>query len=304
MAWWILVVVAVALLLLWWLAPGVLGIILVPLAWVAAVVVWWLVPVVALLVLMPIFQLLAALNPWAAAVVMVLLGFLVAWYFATHGAHIQALTWAVIWGMGGVMALAGWLNWYALFVESVLLIILLVPGLVVPAWSGLLRWFAVGELALTLLLLWGRGAGLPGPTLVFALLLLALAVLLGAGAFRPYEARRLRRRAATLATAAAVAMLLWQPVVLPVAWWLGQAAQATGQAISESPAGRWYRILALRAERKELGEASKTEAIRQLQGPLTDAHRRRWEKGISQVPNLPLAPQEWEDLGIPQQADP
>jgi hypothetical protein len=304
MAWWILVVVAVALLLLWWLAPGVLGIILVPLAWLAAVVVWWLVPVVALLVLMPIFQLLAALNPWAAAVVMVLLGFLVAWYFATHGAHIQALTWAVIWGMGGVMALAGWLNWYALFVESVLLIILLVPGLVVPAWSGLLRWFAVGELALTLLLLWGQGAGLPGPTLVFALLLLALSALVGSGAYRPYESRRLRRRLAGLAVMAAVVLLLWQPVLYPAGQVAVDAAKATARAVADSPPARWYHVIALRWERREIGERAKTEALRQLQGPLTDAHRRRWEKGISQVPNLPLAPQEWEDLGIPQQADP
>jgi hypothetical protein len=304
MDWLILVVVAVALLLLWWLAPGVLGILLVPLAWLAAVVVWWVVPLIAVAVLLPLFQVLAALNPWAAALVMLLIGGLIAWYFATHGAPLQSVLWGTIWGVGALMAIVGVFNWYALFLESVLIILLLVPGVVVHAWAGLLRWFAVGELALTLLLLWGQGAGLPGPTLVFALLLLVLAALLGAGAYRPFEARRIRRRLATMAAVAAVVLLLWQPVIQPAASWLGQAGQAFVRAVSTSPLGRWYRVASLRAERVELGERAKTQALRQLQPQLTEAHKARWERAIREVPQLPLAGGEWGDLGIPPQADP
>jgi len=152
---------------------------------------------------------------------------------------------------------------------------------VVPGWAGLLRWYAAGEIGLTLLLIWGEGQGLPGTVLVIALLLLALAALIGLGAYRPFEARRLRRMAATLATLAAIALLIWQPVLQPAAGWLGEV-------LVTSPIGRWYHVWALRAERTELGERAKTEALRQLQGPLTDAHRQRWERGIQQVPNLHL----------------
>jgi hypothetical protein len=304
----ILVGVILAVVLLWWLAPGVLGIILVPLAWLAAIAVWWLVPVLAIAVLLPLIQLVAALNPWAAALVMLLIGGLIAWYFATHGAPLQSVLWGTIWGIGALMAIVGVFNWYALFLESVLIILLLVPGVVVHAWAWLLRWFAVGELALTLLLIWGQGAGLPGTVLVMALLLIGLATLLGLGAYRPFEARRMRRRLAGLAVLAAVALLLWQPVVLPAVHWAGQAAQAAGQAVGQavavSPVGRWYHATALQWERRELGEAAKTEALRQLQPTLTEAHKARWEKAIKEIPGLPLVPSEWGDLGIPQQADP
>jgi hypothetical protein len=68
--------------------------------------------------------------------------------------------------------------------------------------------------------------------------------------------------------------------------------------------GRWYRVWVLRAERRELGEEAKTQALRQLQPTLTGAHKRRWERAIREVPQLPLAGGEWGDLGIPPQADP
>jgi hypothetical protein len=304
----LMLVLVIAAVVLWWLAPGVLGIILVPMAWLAAIAVWWLVPVLAIAVLMPIFQLVAALNPWAAALVMLLLGTLVAWYFATHGAHVQAVVWGALWGMGALTAALGAFHWYALILESVLVIVLLIPGLVAPGWANLLRWYATGEILLSLLLLWGQGEGLPGPTLVFALLLLAVAALVGSGAYRPFEARRFRRRLSTMATVAAVLLLLWQPVIVPAVHWAGQAAQAAGQAVGQavavSPVGRWYHATALQWERRELGEAAKTEALRQVQRPLTEAHKARWEKGIRQIPSLPLSTGEWGDLGVPREADP
>jgi hypothetical protein len=280
----------------------------VPLAWLAAVVVWWVVPLIAVSVLLPLFQVLAALNPWAAALVMLLLGALVAWYFATHGAHVQAVVWGALWGMGALAAALGVFNWYALIIEGVLLILLIIPGVVAPQWANLLRWYATGELALTLLLIWGQGAGLPGHVPVMALFLFALAALIGIGAYRPFEARRLRRRLATLAAVTAVLMLIWQPVIIPAVNWAERTAEAvwqvTGQAVATSPLGWWYHSISLRAERTAIGERAKTEALRQLQGPLTDAHKRRWEEAIGRIHRLLLTPAEWGDLGIPRQADP
>jgi hypothetical protein len=278
------------------------------LALLATIVVGWALPLIGVAIVLSLLQILYTLQPFVAAGVMVLLTGLLVWYSLHRQAYWQALLWGALWVTGAVMALAGWLNWYALFIESVLLIILLVPGLVTPGWANVLRWFATGELALTLFLLWGQGQGLPGVTLVFSLLLLAIAALIGPGSLRPFEERRLRRRLAALAVLAAALLILWQPVVLPAVHWAGQAAQAAGQAVGQavavSPVGRWYRATALQWERQELGEAAKTEALRQLQPTLTEAHKARWEKGIRQIPSLPLSTGEWGDLGVPREADP
>jgi len=267
------------------------------LALLATIVVGWALPLIGVAIALPLLQVLYNLNPWVAVILMVMLGGLIVYYSLTHQAYWQAIAWAALWGLGAVAAVAGAFHWYALLVEVLVLVVLLVPGLVVPGWAGLLRWYAAGEIGLTLLLIWGEGQGLPGTVLVIALLLLALAALIGLGAYRPFEARRLRRMAATLATLAAIALLIWQPVLQPAAGWLGEV-------LVTSPIGRWYHVWALRAERTELGERAKTEALRQLQGPLTDAHRQRWERGIQQVPNLHLTEEEWRDLGVPREADP
>jgi hypothetical protein len=274
------------------------------LALLATIVVGWALPIVGVAILLPLLQVVYTLQPLMAAGLMIFLGGLLVWYSATRQAWWQAVLWGALWGLGVITAGLGVFHWYALILESVLVIVLLIPGLVAPGWANVLRWFAAGELVLTLFLLWGQGRAIPGQVLVFVLLLLVLASLVGAGAFRPFEARRLRRRVAGLATLAAVVLVLWQPVVVPTASWLGQAAQASGQAVATSPLARWYRVTALRWERRELGEAAKTAALRKLKVPLTDAHKRRWEKAIGEISGLPLAPGEWGDLGIPREADP
>jgi hypothetical protein len=263
------------------------------LALLATVVAGWALPLVGVALVLPLLQLIYVLQPWVAAGVMCVLGALLVGYSATRQAWWQGIFWGVLWFGGAVAAITGVFHWYALLLEGVVLVILLVPGVVAPGWVGLLRWYAAGELALSLVLLWGRGVGLPGATLVLGLLLLGIAVLVGAGAYRPFEARRMRRRLAGLAVLAAALLILWQPVVLPASQWLGQA-------VAVSPVGRWYRATALQWERRELGERAKTQALRELQGPLTDAHKARWERDIQQIPNLPLGQREWQELGIPR----
>jgi hypothetical protein len=107
-----------------------------------------------------------------------------------------------------------------------------------------------------------------------------------------------------MATIAAVLLLLWNPVLHPTVKWVGNAVGQMSQTISDSPIGRWYRVVTLRWERLEMGERAKTEALRQLQPNLTGAHKVRLENATQQIYKLPLAPQEWEELSIPRQADP
>jgi hypothetical protein len=274
------------------------------LAYLATIVVEWGLPLIGVALAMPLLQIVYTLQPLVAAGLMMIVGVLLVYYSIRLHAWWQAVVWGALWGMGVLAAGLGVFHWYSLLIEAILVIVLLIPGIVAPRWIQLLRWFAAGELALTLVLLWGQGQGVPGSVLVTALLLLALATLLGIEAYRPFETRRLRRRFATIATLAAILLLLWQPLIIPAANWAVQAAQDVGQAVSTSPIGRWYHVLTLKSERLELAEEAKTNGLRQLQESLTDAHRARWEKAINEIPDLPLTPDELEDLGIPQQADP
>jgi hypothetical protein len=278
------------------------------LALLATVVAGWALPLVGVAILLPLLQVVYTLQPLVAVGLMIFLGGLLVWHSAIRQAWWQTVAWGLLWGLGALTAGIGVFHWYVLLIEGFVLVVLLIPGLVAPQWANTLRWYAAGELLLTLVLLWGQGQVIPGPTLVFALLLLAVAALVGSGAYRPFEARRFRRRLSTMATVAAVLLLLWQPVIVPAVHWAGQAAQAAGQAVGQavavSPVGRWYHATALQWERRELGEAAKTEALRQVQRPLTEAHKARWEKGIRQIPSLPLSTGEWGDLGVPREADP
>jgi hypothetical protein len=236
---------------------------------------------------LPLLQLVFTLNSGVAAILMVLLGGLLVYYSIHRQAYLEAIIWGALWGMGAMAAIFGVFHWYALIVEGLVLVVLLTPWIVVPEWAGILRWFAIGELALTLLLLWGQGQGVPGVTLVTAVLLMALAGLIGAGAYRPFEIRENRRRLAKLVAFMAILLLLLQPVIRPF-----------GELIA-SPVVSLAQVVSLRVERWKIGEEVKTRALRELQRPLTEAHKARWEKAIQQIHSLPLTPREWEDLGIP-----
>jgi hypothetical protein len=274
------------------------------LAYLATIVVEWGLPLIGVALAMPLLQIVYTLQPLVAAGLMMIVGVLLVYYSIRLHAWWQAVVWGALWGMGVLAAGLGVFHWYSLLIEAILLIVLLIPGIVAPRWIQLLRWFAVGELGLSLLLIWGQGAKVPGVILVLSLLLLVLAGLVGSGTYRPFEARRLRRRLATLAVLAAIALILWKPVLQPTGNWLGQATGSLVQTVAASPIGRWYHVLTLKSERLELAEEAKTNGLRQLQESLTDAHRARWEKAINEIPDLPLNPDELEDLGIPQQADP
>ncbi len=274
------------------------------LAYLSTIVVEWGIPLIGVALAMPLLQIVYTIQPLVAAGLMLVVGVLLVYYSIRLHAWWQAVVWGALWGIGVLTAGLGVFYWYSLLIEAILVIVLLIPGIVAPRWIQLLRWFVVGELGLSLLLIWGQGTKVPGVTLVLSLLLLVLAVLVGSGTYRPFEVRRLRRRASTLAIIGAIALFLWQPILIPASHWLGDTAEEIVKAVATSPIGRWYHVLTLKSERLELAEEAKTNGLRQLQESLTEAHRARWEKAINEIPDLPLTPDEFEDLGIPQQADP
>jgi hypothetical protein len=274
------------------------------LAFLATIVVGWALPLIGVAIVLPLLQIFYILQPLVAAILMILLGTLLFSYSLYRRAWWQVFLWGFLWWLGALAAALGVFHWYSLFISGILVVFLLIPGVVNPRWVNLLRWYAIGEIGFTLLFLWGQEYNLSGTSLVTASLLLVIASLVGVGAYRPFETRRLRRRIASIATIAAVLIILWNPVLHPAVKWIGNAVGQMSQAIPDSPIGRWYRVVTLRWERLEIGERAKTEAFRQLQPTLIGAHKARWEKATQQIYNLPLAPQEWEDLGIPRQADP
>jgi hypothetical protein len=98
------------------------------LALLTTIVVGWVLPLLGVAVVLPLLQVLFALNPWVSAVLMLVIGGLLVWYSITRQAWWQALLWGLLWGFGALTALVGWFNWYALFIEGILLAILLVPA--------------------------------------------------------------------------------------------------------------------------------------------------------------------------------
>ncbi len=168
-----------------------------------------------------------------------------------------------------------------------------------------LRMLLVIQLVLSLALVAREMGWVIGGWAAFtALILLGLSAVTATGSYRPYEIRRAQRLLSRWAMVAALALLLWQPVIIPTVHWLNATGQWFTEKVVSSPLGSWYSVIASRAERMKIGEAAKTAALRDLQKLLADAHRQRWEKGIQQIPSLPLTTEEWGNLGIPREADP
>jgi hypothetical protein len=263
-------------------------------AFLAAFVVGWLVPLIVVAITLPLFQIIYIIKPLISTILMILIGVMMVYYSYSINRESwwQAILWGFLWGLGVLAAALGVFHWYSLFIAGLLFVFLLIPGLVDHRWINLLRWYAVGEIGFTLLFLWGQEYNLPGTSLVTVLFLLVIASVVGVGSYRPFEVRRISRRIAAMATILAVLLLLSNPVLY------------LAVKVSDSPIGRWYHIITLRYERMEIGERAKTESLRQLQKEIEKAHKARLEKAAQQIYNLPLSPQEWEDLGIPRQVDP
>ena len=271
------------------------------LAYVATVVVSWALPLIGIGLIIFILQVLAFFQPIIAVVLMVLLGIFTVLYSLRRDALWQGVLWSILWGIGIFSVFLGWFQYYALLLETIVFFILFIPGVITQEWATILRWFVIGELILTAFLIWGK---VNGVMLLFVMILVVLSILLGAGSFRPYEVRRIRRRLASLAIISAIFILLWQPIISPSINSNSGLIFFARNFISSSPVGRFYNLVSLYLERKEIGERAKTEALHQLEDQLTSSHCQRWERGIQQIPTLPLSREEWEDLGIPQESDP
>jgi len=278
------------------------------LSYLATIVVSWVVPLLVVALSLPLLQFVFLLQPFVAAVVMVGLAGLFVWCSLRREATWQAVTWSLLWGVGAITAILGIFLWYSLIIECVLLMVLVIPGVVTRRWLSALRWLAIIEICLTLLFLWCQHYDIPMGMVVVAILLFIFASLVGLGALRPFEVRRLRRRVATIAFIGAVGLLLWHPVVIPttgvVSTFFKTGAERISKNVSTSPVISWYTVWSLRSERRVLTEQAKTQALIQLKDTLVDYHKERLKKGISQIPSLPLAPREWEELSIPREVDP
>ena len=268
------------------------------LGFLASLTVGWLVPVFGVAVLLPLLQVIYTLQPLVAVIVMLLLAAILVWWEFSHQAIWQGITWLVLWLVGAISAALGVFHWYALIVESTLVVLLLVPGLVAPVWANLLRWFAIGEIVLTLMLLGGSWVQLPGTILVLSLLFFLASWLVGYGAYRPYEARKIRRLASRRLAIAGVLLLLWQPLVLPAWKSVPELLSGIVSAVYGSPPGMWYRMKVIQMERRLIAEEAKTGALKSLSTSLTDAHKLRYEKGIERISDIPLTTNEWKDLKV------
>lgn len=254
----------------------------------------WMVVIIGTAIAVPIVSLLFILHPWVAGGALLIVGGVMVY----HSLKRQVLWTAWFWGVlilpGAVAAFVSPLPFvfWAILIEGLALIISGVPGIAL-GWVPIVRVWAIGSILILFFLL----LEIPVRLAVISGLLLILSCFIGAGAYRPHEIRKRRRQGSSFLTLLAIILLL-QPVI--PAGWLKNQYHTISQWVYESPLGKEYRSLSARLERKEIGEVSKTEALRNNRALLIGTHKARWESMIRQLPSTPPTQEEWMELGVPQ----
>jgi len=214
-------------------------------AYLAFAMMGWLIPLLEPAIALPLLLLIFALHPIVAALVMIAIGSLQVWYGVSREIYWHAIAWGATWFLGAIAAVAGVFQWYALLVGGILGISLVVPGVVVPAWHDVLWPIVAVDLLLSLYHIWGPALGISPAVAATAATLMLIAVLVGVGAYQPFEIRRFRRSLAIFLAFAGAALLLWRPVVVPAAQLVTSMVRSTAQlaiqVVSDSPLGKWYR---------------------------------------------------------------
>jgi hypothetical protein len=202
-----------------------------PNAFLTAIIMWWLIPLWEPAIALPLLLLIFALHPIVAALVMIAIGSLQVWYGISREIYWHAIARGATWFLGAIAAVAGVFQWYALLVGGISGISLFVPGVVAPAWHDVLRPIVAVDLLLSLCHIWGPALGISPTVAVTAATLMLIAVLVGVGAYRPFEIRRFRRSLAILLAFAGATLLLWRPVVVPAAQLVTSMVRSTALSL-------------------------------------------------------------------------
>lgn len=262
-------------------------------------IIGWLIPLVVGATLMPVLSILIAANPVLGGVVTSGILILLAYH------HIHHRMWWQLIVIGGiflplitlVIFTPQWAILWTFFVQSIALVLLLIiPGAIIPAARRIIiSWLVIGAvitLVLSVVIITG---GRVFPT-ILGLIALGCGTVLLSRAARPWEIRRTQRRAGNLLTALGIALVFlgllynWRPkIVVP----------EPPQVFKDT----WV-VISAPIHRRAVTEEQKTKALEGLSSELISSHRQRWETGIKQIPTLPLSGEEWNELGVPREVDP
>jgi hypothetical protein len=193
--------------------------------------------------------------------------------------------WSVLWGLGVSLLTLG---------------ILFIPGVVLPHGRALLTAAIMAAIVLHTVLamtVWSHGVVFLA---VIGLIAVTAGSILLSQSARPWEVRRSQRQAGRLAITLGV-VLIAVGLLAP-----GLSKAKTHLSTPQPIASMWETIVnhtekwAISSKRSLIGERAKTEALSELEAQLKQAHQDRWQRGIQRIPESPLSPQEWKELGVEQ----
>ncbi|BCX15230.1 MAG: hypothetical protein KatS3mg097_122 [Candidatus Parcubacteria bacterium] len=268
------------------------------------IVVVWFVPILGVAIAAPVLAVVIAANNSVGGGIVLTIAALLAWACAVRQMWWQM--WACLAALLPLAALAFtaplWARYWALGLQALALgILFIVPGAIWPSARAVFWVWLVAGVVLTAILAGGVFTGGAVAVVLLGLLLLGAGAILFSQGARPWEIRRAQRQTARVLTGLGVAALaigLFSPVVRN--WQLPElrapAPIANMWAYLSAHTEKW----ALSAQRGLLGERAKTSSLEEMGEAAQLAHKARWKRLITQVPDAPPSREEWRDLGIPQ----
>ena len=190
------------------------------LGYLSGLTVSWFIPLFGLVIMLPLFQLIYTLQPIISVLLIIFFGFLLIWWEFSHNSFWQGILWFILWFLAIVSIIFNVFHIYAIIIEMIVIILLFIPGLVVKEWVEFIRWFAVGEIIFSLILLTGSLLIIPKILLLVSILFFLASFLIGTGAYRPYEIRRMRRLISRWFMMIGLVILFWEPIISQFIKWL------------------------------------------------------------------------------------
>jgi hypothetical protein len=279
---------------MWQLIAAIVGLL-------ADLIVYWAVPIIGAALFSAVSAIIIAVNPLVGAAVVIIIAAILVAYCLREGAVWQAVMWGSLLLPYGVMAIISpyWAVLWGLGISLLALGVLTIPGAVLPHGRGILTAALIAVIVLHTVLsftVWSGGV-------IFLVVIGLLAVAAGSFLFsrgaRPWEIRRVQRSTGRM-TATVGLILIIVGLLAP------RFSMPKLNISLPRPLVSAWEVIANHAEaafesskRSLLGERAKTEALESLKEDLRHQHRERWDKNIRNIPNAPLSPREWQELGVP-----
>jgi len=266
----------------------------------ADMITYWAIPIVGTALFSVLASIVIAINPFVGALVILIVAALLVIYCLREEAVWQAILWGSLLVPYSIVALTSppWAIIWGLGISLTAIGVLAIPGVVLPHSRVLLTTALTAAIGLHTVLaftVWSQG-------IVFLTVIGLLALMAGIAMFsrgaRPWELRHIQRQVGRLTVLGGLVFIV-VGIIAPRLSLPTLAISASQPVVSV-----WETIVnhtekwAFSSQRSLIGERAKTHSLKELEPELRQAYRERWEKNIQKIPDAPLTPEEWRELGV------